>query len=390
MKKGIQLLVFAALLMTPALPALAQATSTGSATTASAQDDDAKAALYKKFLDCRTSNPACAYDAAKEYLQKYEATAAADDKIVPYLKKWVTSYEKIARRQQLLDQLNKQQVNDAFAGAKAVLADYPDDLGILFELARAGSIAASNGNEANNVDTTAYTRRTIQLLQSGKSFDPNKPLSDKDRNEMIGNLNYALGLLLKKSSPNESLTYFVNAAQVDGSSKTNPLTYDSLANLYETNEYAGLAAQFSSNCKTDDQLKSQACTDLKAKVDQSVDHIIDALARAITYSNLGTDKAKYEQARKVWMDAITNYYKYRNNNSDAGLKELIAGITSRPLPKPGEPVTPSLFPTAPATTPATSSTATPATTTTTPGKTTSTQPTGKTSSAKTAPKRAHN
>src|SRR3954468_4251090 len=121
MKKLIQLLVFAALVTTLALPALAKtALATNAAVSAQTQDDDAKAALYKKFLDCRTSNPACAYDAAKEYLQKYEAAAAADDKIVPYLKKWMASYEKVARREQLFEQLKNKQVAEAFTSAKTV------------------------------------------------------------------------------------------------------------------------------------------------------------------------------------------------------------------------------------------------------------------------------
>src|SRR5436309_6235660 len=133
MKKLIQLLVFAALDTTLALPALAKtALATNAAMSAQAQDDDAKAALYKKFLDNRQTNPSVAYDAAKEYLQKYEATAAADDKIVPYLKKWMTSYEKVARRQALIDAFNNKNYTDVFAKAKDVVTDYPDDVDVLY------------------------------------------------------------------------------------------------------------------------------------------------------------------------------------------------------------------------------------------------------------------
>src|SRR3954469_10880956 len=114
MKKLIQLLVFAALVTTPAFTAWAQTTPAGGTGGGSAKDEDAKAALYKKFLDNRTTNPPVAYDAAKEYLQKYEATATAEDKIVPYLKKWNASYEKVARREQLFEQLKNKQVAEAF------------------------------------------------------------------------------------------------------------------------------------------------------------------------------------------------------------------------------------------------------------------------------------
>jgi hypothetical protein len=62
--------------------------------------------------------------------------------------------------------------------------------------------------------------------------------------------------------------------------------------------------------------------------------MIDALARAIAYSNTSPNAAKLAQARTAWTEQVTTYYKFRNNDSDTGLKELIASITSRPLPNP--------------------------------------------------------
>ncbi|PYS47009.1 MAG: hypothetical protein DMF68_17290 [Acidobacteria bacterium] len=416
MKKLIQLLVFAALLMTFALPALAQTTpANNSGSASSAQDDtEAKAKLYDQFRTNIKDHPDVAYQAGKDYLAKYEAKDGPDDQYVKYIKKWVTSYEKIARRQQLVDQLTNKQLDAAFASAPTVLADYPDDLGILFDLARAGTIASTSGNSAHDADTINYTRKTIQLIQSGKSFDPSKPLTEKEKNEMLGNLNFALGLLLKKNSPTEAITYFVNAAQVEGPAKSNPLTYYNLADIYETNQYVNLAKQFNDTCKTEEQAKTQACIDLKAKADLVVDHIIDALARAIAYSNTGADKASFDKARAAWTESITNYYKYRNNGSTTGLNELIAGITSKPFPKPGEAIVPPMFQTTAPTTPSSGATTTPGTSTTgasttttapkttttpatntkttnstsTPSKTT-TQPTGKTSTSKSTPRRAH-
>ncbi|MDT4897275.1 MAG: hypothetical protein QOH25_2352 [Acidobacteriota bacterium] len=412
MKKLIRLLVFAALVATLALPALAQTTpATPAATPASGQDDaEAKTALYNKFTENRNTNPAVAYDAGKEYLAKYEAKDGPDDQYVKYIKKWVDSYDKIARRNQLLQQLKDKNYNEAFASSRKVLADFPDDLTLLYELSKAGLFAATGGNKANNADAVNYAKRTIQLIQSGKTFEKDKPIANKD--EIIGGLNYSLGFFLRESQPTEAATYFINAAQVDGFAKKDPQTYIFLAEAYETSEYSKLATQFNASCKTEDQLKTPECVDLKAKADQSVDRLIDALARAIAYSNTSPDAAKYAQARTTWMETLTNYYKYRHEGSDAGLKELIAGITAKPLPKPGEPVAPSTPPattttptqpgsrtntvpsntsTTPTTTAKPSNTTTPASTTTTQpnGKAATTQPTGKTSSTKTTPKRAH-
>jgi hypothetical protein len=280
---------------------------------------------------------------------------------------------------------------------------------VLYLLVNAGYLSAATGSDANNADSAMYAKKLIPFVQSGKNPDPSK-----SKDEILGSLNYAIGLFMQKSQPAEAATYFMNAAQFEGTSKKDPQTYIFIADFYEKGDYAKLAADYTANCKTPEQVSSQSCVDLKAKVDLVVDHIIDALARAIAYSNSSPDAVKYAAARTAWTEAITNYYKYRNNGTDTGLKELLASITTRPLPKPGEAVTPSLFP---ASTPSTGAT-TPGATTTTPSSTTTTapktttpantktgstttttqsngkstttaQPASKTSSSKTTPKRAH-
>jgi len=403
MKKLIQLLVFAALVTTLALPALAQATSANKdvSTAASAQDDaQAKADLYKKFTENLKTSPAVAYEAGKEYLSKYEAKDGPDDQYVKYIKKWVGNYEKIARRQQLIDQFNNKNYTGVFTSAKDVVADFPDDVDLLYLLVQAGYLSSLTGSDANNADAVMYAKKLIPLVQGGKNPD-----QKKSKDEVLGNLNFAIGMFMQKSQPAEAATYFINAAQFEGTSKKDPQTYIYIADFYEKGDYAKLAKEYTDTCKTPEQVSGQPCVDLKAKVDLVVDHIIDALARAIAYSNTSADAAKYGTARTAWTEAITNYYKYRNNNSDTGLKELLASITNRPLPKPGEAVTPSLYPASAPTTPATGTT-TPGATTGTPSTTTApktatpantktgtatttVQPAGKTSSSKTTPKRAH-
>lgn len=420
MKKLIQLLVLAALVATLALPALAQTTPTTSPTPAASGQDEAqaKADLYETFRKNIKDNPAAAYEAGKQYLQKYEATDGPADQYVSYIKNWVAKYEKIARRQLLLQQITDKKYNEAFAASRQVLADFPDDLEVLYRLVGAGYVALDNKNEANNTDAATYAKKLIQLVQAGKNPD-----TSKSKDEVLGNLNYALGLFSMKTQPTEAATYFVNAAQFEGSSKKDPKTYLYLADIYEKGDYTKLANQYNTNCKTEDQLKTQECIDLGAKVNQIVDHMIDALARAIAYNDASPNAAANAAARAAWVDQLTAYYKFRHENSDAGLKELIASIKSKPIPKPDEPIAPQTTPTptpssgttptqpsgtatgtpmgkaaTTPTTPATTTTTapantkqatTPATTTQSGNKTTTTQPTGKTSSTKTTPKRSH-
>jgi hypothetical protein len=369
MKKLIRLLVFAALVTTLALPALAQNTTTpaNSGGTAAAQDDAEKLALYEKFRNNIKDNPPIAYEAGKEYLAKYEAGAPADDQYVSYIKKWVGSYDKLARRNQVIQQLNAKDYNNAFTGAKQVLTDYPEDLALLFELSKAGLAAAISGNTANNAATIDYARRTLQMIQAGKTFVKDQPIANKE--EILGGLNYELGFLLRESQPGQAIPYIIAAAQSPGVSQKDPYTYSFLASAYEQAEYANLRTQYEAGCKTEEQLKSAQCTELTTKVNDVVDRMIDALARAVSYSKSSPDTAKFEQARTAWMEQLTALYKYRHEGAETGLPEMIAGVTSKPLPRPAAATTPS---TAPQTTPSSNTTTpqtqpgatTPATTTT--------------------------
>jgi hypothetical protein len=404
MKKLIRLFVFTALIATFALPALGQSTpaATPATTPAAAQDDtQAKTELYERFTKDRNANPQAAYEAGKEYLAKYEAKDGPDDQYIKYIKKWVAAYDKIARKNQFSAHIKGKNYNDAFAIGKQILAEEPEDLGVLFELSRAGLTAAESGNKAFNADTIVYAKKTMQLLQAGRTFEKDKPVANKD--EIMGGLNYVVGFLLQETQPAEATNYLVNAAQFEGFAKKDPRTYLFLADIYEKGEYAKLANQFNNSCKTAEQLATAECTALKAKADQVVDHMIDALARAIAYSNSSPNAAAQATQRAAWTESLTNYYKYRNNGSDTGLKELIAGITSKPLPKPGEAMSP-LTPSAPASTSTpttspsgtsstapsgTSTTTKPAATTPASGKAAATQPATKASSTKTTPKRAH-
>jgi hypothetical protein len=395
MKKLIRLTLFTALVLAFSLPALAQTTPATTTTTPAATQDDAeaKAALYSKFRDNIKSNPQVAYESGKEYLQKYEAKDGASDQYVAYIKKWVTSYDKLARRNQFAEEIKAKNYNAVFITGKQLLAEAPDDLGVLYELSKAGLFAATSNNESNNADAANYARKTIQLIQSGKTFEQGKPIPNKD--DILGGLNYALGIFLRKSQPVEAVNYFISAAGFEGFAKKDPQTYALLAATYEEAEYAKLRNDFNANCKTDEQLASAACTELTNKVNAVLDRMIDALARAIAYSKTTQNPTQYDAARADWMTQVTALYKYRNNGKEDGLNELIASVTSKPLPKPGDPakqMTPTTTPASSTTTPSSSTTqpttATPANGTQPSGKTTTTQPASSTSTKKTTPRRS--
>src|SRR5215213_6066978 len=98
MKNALRLLSIAALATTFALPAFAQDTTGTAAAGPTAQEVEAKAALYKKFLDNYKGSPdqqKVAYESGREYLSKYSAdTSAENAPIVKFIQNWVGKYEK--------------------------------------------------------------------------------------------------------------------------------------------------------------------------------------------------------------------------------------------------------------------------------------------------------
>ena len=61
-------------------------------------DDPVKIEIYKRFVDNRAERPAVAYQAAQDYLKKYNKDK---DQYTDYLNKWVMFYERDERKRML-------------------------------------------------------------------------------------------------------------------------------------------------------------------------------------------------------------------------------------------------------------------------------------------------
>jgi hypothetical protein len=57
--------------------------------------------------------------------------------------------------------------------------------------------------------------------------------------------------------------------------------------------------------------------------------MIDSYARAVS---LAGNDPKYAQNRTAWLNALTPFWKFRHEDTDAGLTEFIATVLSKPLP----------------------------------------------------------
>lgn len=305
------LLAFSALTFGSQSVALAQET-----------DDPVKIEIYNRFYNNVKNNKAVAYQAARDYLQKY---GKDKDHYIDYLQKWIAVYERDERKQNLPILINEKKFSEAYATGAKILADEPEYLRAQIDLGYAGYIAASNKNESFNTAALDYARKAIQAIESGKQPHEWAPFKGKD--DTLAYLNYAVGFLTLKTSPDQAIDSLLKAARYESDIKKTPSTYYFLAAAYESGPYKTLSSayqtQFAGKPETPE---SKAALE---RLNVVMDRIVDAYARAI--ATAGTDP-KTEQSRKEWTAQMSNYYKFRHENSDAGMKEFIDTVLQKPLP----------------------------------------------------------
>jgi len=285
-------------------------------------DDPVKIEIYKRFVDNRTDRPAVAYQAARDYLTKYNKDK---DQYTDYLSKWVMYYERDERKRTLPNLINEKKFDEAFSTGKKILADEPNYLRAQIDLGYAGYLAATAKNESFNTTALEYARKAISEIEAGKAPTEWAPFKGKD--DTLAYLNYAVGFLTLKTTPDAAIDSLIKAAQYESDIRKTPSTYYFLAVAYESGPYKTLSADYQTKFANKPETpESKAALD---KLNVVMDRIIDAYARAI--ATAGTDP-KTEQGRKDWLAAMSNYYKFRHGGADTGMTEFIATALQKPLP----------------------------------------------------------
>ena len=312
-------------------------------------DDEVKVNLYKKFTDNRVPNPAIAFDVAKEYMRRY---LKDNDRYTNYLKQWIAQYESEERECKLLQGIyGGKGFTDAYALAKPVLAEDPDNLKALIALGYGGYQATTTAkNETFNAESIRHANKAIQLIESGKAPTletggvgggvangcPEQTESDrgpgqwkpfKGREDALASLYIAIGYLELRTQPDDAIGRFVKAIQVDADRKNTASTYFWLAQAYERGPYQRLSSDYSKRFAN--QPESPESKAALENVNKVMDKIIDAYARAVA---LAGNDPKQQTAKAEWTKHLTDLYKFRHDNSDAGLTEFISGVLAKPLP----------------------------------------------------------
>lgn len=292
-----------------------------------AQDvnDPTKIEIYKRFTDNRLRNPTVAYQAAKDYLQRYEKD---NDRYTDYLRKWVLLYERDERKRILPILITEKKFAEAFRTGAQILSDDPDYLRAQIDLGYAGYLAASAKDETHNSDALAYGRKAIERIESGKTPQDWAPFKGKD--DTLAYLNYAVGYLTLKTNPDESIDSLLKAAHYESAIRTTPSTYYFLAVAYESGPYKVMSTDYQNMFAN--KPETPASKAALEKLNLVMDRIMDAYARAIAAT--GND-SKTQQNRREWLAKLSTYYKFRHSGSEVGMTEFVASALQKPLlPKP--------------------------------------------------------
>lgn len=325
MKNAIRTLLLAATMTTVAIPAFATGMSQSGQCA-----PELKEKIYERFRSNIKTDQKVAYEAGKEYLKCF---GNETDEITNYVRNFVTKYEQASQKAELrtrFQQLYAQQkYAEAFPLGKQILAEEPDNLGVMIATAWSGLGAVTSGQDALIPDAMAITRKTLQELEAGKTP---QGATNFNKDETLGWLNYALGIYaIKQNNPREALNYLYKAAQYEGFAKKDPQTYALMAVAYQQAYYEPLAKEYREKYLGKPESPEQQAA--LAQLNQVIDRVIDAYARAIAYANTSNDQ-RYQQRKVEWTEQLTGFYKFRNNDSTTGLDQLIASATTKPLPSP--------------------------------------------------------
>ena len=323
MKKIIEVFAIVAVLAVPAL-------ASGTTQPITMQDQctpENKAAWYADFRTNFKTDQAKANEVAKKWLACPEA--AGEEQQTAYLKNFVNLFEKANRKAQITELVySKKDYAKAFEFGKQVLAEEPENLKVLTDLAYAGY---ASKNPAFAADALSYSQKAIQLIEAGKTLENWAPYMSKD--DTLGYLYNASGSLQLQKDPGMALKDFLKAAKFNGKISKLPATYATIAQSYEATSYAKLASEYETKYKGKDETPESKLA--VENINQVVDRMIDAYARAVALA--GNDPNEPAN-KKIWMEQLTSWYKYRNK-SDVGLTEYIAGILAKPIPSEPTPLT---------------------------------------------------
>ncbi len=218
-----------------------------------------------------------------------------------------------------LDALLKAKRNDeAFALGATILGKDPEELRTLVRLAYYGTEEAKTGNAKNVQQTQQYALKAIEIIEADRKPASMNEEAWTSHKAALPQLYQQTGILsMMMGDPKEAKVKLSKAIALNPSE---PSSHAIMAYMIN-NEYLDQATKY----KEMPEGKEKA--ELLPKLEAMIDSIIESYARTVA---LATGKPEYQGLLQQVMPDLTNYYKYRHNQSVEGLQELIDKYKTKP------------------------------------------------------------
>jgi hypothetical protein len=217
--------------------------------------------------------------------------------------------------------LQAKRTDEAFTTGAEFLKTHPESLDVLIQLVSAGTTEAKNKNPKFVAPSLQYGATAVQLIEADKKPGWMDPAGwARYKTEVLPSVHQSVGLLnLVKGDRAAARASYVKASQLV---PADPFNYVMLAGIVN-DEYQTAAKNYQT-------LPAGPAKDAELKNAQSLmDNTIDAYAHAIALSE---GNPALQGVRQQYLQDLEAYYKYRHNNSTAGMQELINKYKAPPKP----------------------------------------------------------
>lgn len=205
-----------------------------------------------------------------------------------------------------------ERVDDAFRVATAAISRNPNDVAAMTQMTMVGVEQAKRQNPKYAQQSIQYGTKAIELIEAGKRPDGmDEAAWGEYQTRWLPQLYQSLGMLaMMANNRDEAKTRLEKAASLNAS---DPFTFLLLGSLVEE-DYRKFAEQH--KAQSPGPLKDELLKQAQAKMDQ----VIEMYAHAVALSE---GKPEYQKLHDQIFEALETYYKYRHNNSNNGLQQLI-------------------------------------------------------------------
>ena len=201
--------------------------------------------------------------------------------------------------------------DDAFILAASILAKQPENVVLLSRMLIAGTDEAKRKNPKYVAQSQQYGLKAIELIEANKKPADMTDAAWETIKALLPALYQNMGILsLVSGNSAEAKTRLEKAATLNPAEPFNYVLLGSIAN----DEYQQLATTHKTlpnGPQKDEALKTATAM---------MDNVIELYAHAVGATD---GKPEYQQVHDQLMQDLTPYYKYRHNQSEEGLQQLI-------------------------------------------------------------------